>query len=28
LITINGYNFSNAAFTDNPVQVGYTDCLV
>ena len=28
LITINGYNFSNGAITDNPVRVGYTDCLV
>ena len=28
LITINGYNFSNGAITDNPVRVGYTDCIV
>ena len=28
LITITGYNFSNDAITDNPVRVGYTDCLV
>lgn len=28
LITIFGYNFSRDAITDNPVRVGYTDCLV
>ena len=28
LITINGYNFSNGAITDNAVKIGYTDCLV
>ena len=28
LITINGYNFSDYNFTDNPVRVGYTDCFV
>ncbi len=28
LITINGFNFSDGEITDNPVRVGYTDCLV
>ena len=27
LITIDGYHFSNVE-TDNPIRIGYTDCLV
>lgn len=27
LVTIRGYHFSQTA-TDNPVRIGYTDCLV